>query len=283
MKQTSGIGLYFLYVARSPGLLGRYSAQIAAAFAATALRQAGLTGTIGAMSSFRLFLAVLLPITALPTMAQTAAHTMPDGNADAINAVHTFVARQTSSLGRAVKIRVIPPPTDTRLPPCARHEVFLPADTRLWGKASVGVKCSHPSAWTAYLSVQVSVPGNYLISARKINRGQTITEGDVELKFGDLTEFPANVLTETTLAVGQRAKIGLAANQPLTRELLHQIPVIKQGDKVRVLARGGGFSVATHGTALNNAAQGDPVKVKTESGRTLNGIATNVGEVELPP
>jgi flagella basal body P-ring formation protein FlgA len=131
--------------------------------------------------------------------------------------------------------------------------------------------------------VRVSVAGSYLVSSRKINRGQTITDLDLEARHGDLTELPATVLTSPRLVIGQRARVSLAAHQPLRREHLFLAPVIRQGDKVRVVSRGTGFAVATEGVALNNAAEGETIKVRASSGRTLTGIARSQGEVELLP
>lgn len=206
-----------------------------------------------------------------------------DDNAAAVRAAQAYVAAATRQYGDAVNIKVSPPAAGTRFPPCARHEFFLPAETRLWGKTRVGVKCSNPSQWTAFLAVSVSVYGTYLVSARKINRGQTITESDFELRHGDLADLPDTALTDPRQLVGQRAKVSLTARQTLRREHFHQNPVIRQGDKVRILARGAGFAAAADGVALNNAAPGEPVKARTASGRTLTGIARGPGEVELPP
>lgn len=214
----------------------------------------------------------------------SAAHGLPTGdNASAVLAAQAFVAEATRQYGDAVRFRVHPPAPATRLPPCSRHEIFLPADTKLWGQTRVGVKCSNPTQWTAFLAVSVNVSGGYLVSARKINRGQTVTESDFEIKHGDLTTLPESTLTDPRQAVGQRAKVSLAAQQPLRRTHLHQSPVIRQGDKVRILARGAGFSASVDGVALNNAAEGEAIKVRISSGRTLSGTARLQGVVELPP
>lgn len=206
-----------------------------------------------------------------------------DGNAAAVLAAQAFVVAATQPYGDAVKVTVHAPAAGVKLPPCFRHEIFVPADTRLWGKSRVGVKCHQPGGWTAYLAVTVSVSGRYLVSARKINRGQIMTAGDFEPRVGELTELPASVLTDPQRVLGQRAKVSLAARQALRADHLQQTPVIRQGDRVRVVARGSGFSAAAEGVALNNAGAGEPIKVRIANGKTLHGIARQAGEVELPP
>lgn len=206
-----------------------------------------------------------------------------NGNAAAIKAVQDFLIHETRELGARAKIAVDAPPPGTSLSPCARHEVFLPAASRLWGKTTVGVRCNAPNEWTAYLPVTVTVHGKYVVSARKINRGQTITASDVELLEGDLTQLPATILNELQQAIGQQTKVGLAGKQVLRREHLLRQAVIKQGDKVKIVVRGSVFAVTSEGVALQDAADGESIKVRNSNGKTLSGVARPLGEVELAP
>lgn len=225
-------------------------------------------------------LALLLP--AAPGFAATNT-TAADGNAAAVLAARAFVAAATQQYGDAVDITVDPPAAGSRLPPCFRHEVFLPPGSKLWGKTRVGVRCNAPASWTAFLAVRVSVSGHYLVTARKINRGQTLTAGDLEIRRGDLAALPPSTLTDRQLAIGRRAKLGLVPQQALRREHLLQTPVIRQGDRVRIVARGEGFAAFSEGVALNHAAEGEVVKVRNGGGKTLSGIARAAGEVEVTP
>lgn len=215
--------------------------------------------------------------------AARAANTPSDGNAAAVLAAQAYVLAATRQYGDAVKVKVHAPAAGVKLPPCFRHEIFIPAESRLWGKTRVGVKCGQPGGWTAYLAVTVSVTGPYLVSARKINRGQTMTEGDFATRIGELTELPASVLSDPQQVLGKRARVSLAARQVLRAEHLQQTPVIRQGDRVRVIARGSGFSAAADGVALNNAGIGEAIKVRIANGKTLQGLARQSGEVELLP
>lgn len=204
-----------------------------------------------------------------------------DGNAAALSAVKAFATAASSEYGNRTSISVGPLAPDTRLPECQQLDVFLPADGKLWGKTRVGVKCSAPTSWTAYLPVHVTVSGRYVTSSRKLNRGQTLTASDIVLREGILSELPSSVMTDPAQVIGQRTKMGLAAHQALRREHLVLIPVIRQGDRVKITARGEGFSVASEGVALNHAAIGEELKVRSAAGRTLNGVARGTGQVEL--
>jgi flagella basal body P-ring formation protein FlgA len=57
--------------------------------------------------------------------------------------------------------------------------------------------------------------------------------------------------------------------------------VIKQGQSVRVISTGAGFSVSAEGKAINNAGVGEVVRVRMESGQTVSGKARADGIVEI--
>jgi flagella basal body P-ring formation protein FlgA len=57
--------------------------------------------------------------------------------------------------------------------------------------------------------------------------------------------------------------------------------VVQQGQSVKMQSSGPGFSVSSEGKALNNAAAGQLVQVRTNSGQTVSGIARPGGIVEV--
>jgi flagella basal body P-ring formation protein FlgA len=56
---------------------------------------------------------------------------------------------------------------------------------------------------------------------------------------------------------------------------------IVQGQTVRTVSKGTGFSVTSEGKALNNANEGQIVQVRTSSGQVLSGFARVGGIVEV--
>jgi flagella basal body P-ring formation protein FlgA len=57
--------------------------------------------------------------------------------------------------------------------------------------------------------------------------------------------------------------------------------VVRQGQTVKTVSRGAGFSVSSEGRALHNAQEGQIVQVRTPSGQTVSGIARSGGIVEM--
>lgn len=169
----------------------------------------------------------------------------------------------------------------TQLRPCSSFEPFLPTGSRLWGKSTVGVRCLAPSAWTVYVPVQVKISGNYLIAARQVTAGQALVAEDIVIRSGDLSSFPANIVTDQAQALGKTAKNRIAAGQPLRSDFLIAPWAVQQGQSVKLVSKGSGFSVSSEGKALNNASDGQVAQVRTSSGQTVSGIARPGGMVEV--
>lgn len=197
------------------------------------------------------------------------------------SALDNYLRTQTQGLPGKVTYTIGQLDTRTQLSACDAFEPFLPAGSKLWGKATVGVRCLGPSSWTVYVPVQVRITGDYLIAARTLPAGYVLGAGDITTRSGDLGNLPANIVTDEKQAIGRTVKNGFAAGQALRGDLLIAPLAVLQGQTVRTVARGLGFSVSSEGRALNNAAEGQLVQVRTPSGQTVSGIARANGVVEI--
>ena len=57
-------------------------------------------------------------------------------------------------------------------------------------RMTVGIRCTAPKAWTAYVQASVSVPGQYYVASRTIAAGQALTPADLAPRDGDLVALP---------------------------------------------------------------------------------------------
>ena len=195
--------------------------------------------------------------------------------------VHAFLQQQATGLPGEVSIKVGVLDPNNQLPPCAAIEVFLPAGTRAWGRISVGVRCDSPVTWTAYLQAEVSVLADYLVAARPMRAGQIVGHADLSARRGDLSTLPDSTLTDPTQATGHRTRFAIASGSPLRADMLRLPHAVRQGQNVHVVSIGPGFKVASEGRALNNAAAGERVRVRLQSGQTVTGVAQPDGTVEM--
>lgn len=228
----------------------------------------------------RLWLALLLALLSLPIFPDHAAH----GAQESLTAaVERFLITQTRGLPGKVSIAIGELDPRLQVAPCSAYESFLPPGTRLWGRATIGVRCLAPSPWTIYVPVQIRVVGDHVVTARPLNAGQTLAVEDLALRSGDLTVLPTGVLTSLEQAAGKVLRNTLGGGQPLRSDMLLAPFVVQQGQDVRLVTHGRGFSVSSEGKALNNASEGQVARARAPNGQTVSGIARSGGIIEVTP
>lgn len=195
--------------------------------------------------------------------------------------VENFVRQNTAELpGQAVStVGAIDP--RLQFPACDPLEVFLPAGSRLWGNTTVGVRCQAATPWTIYVPVSVKVMAQIAVAARPLAAGQVVSQTDVLLQSGDLAQLPSGTILDPAQVIGKNIINGAASGQAFRTDMLRAPQVIQQGQAVKLVAKGSGFQVSSEGKALANAALGQTVPVRTQSGQVINGIARQNGIVEI--
>lgn len=200
------------------------------------------------------------------------------------NAVTEFVQTQTHDLPGEVTIQVGEIDRRLSLPDCSPLETFLPAGAKLSGKTSVGVRCPRSpeqKGWSLFVPVTIKVIVSQLVTSKPLQLGQTLQAEDFISRTGELTQ--PGILTDPAQAIGKVLKYSLGAGQALKQDMLRNPYAVAQGQIVAVQAGGAGFSIHAEGQALNNAEQGQAVRVKMPAGQVINGTATASGVVEVHP
>ena len=197
-----------------------------------------------------------------------------------IDTAERFIVKQTQGLPGKVSVRMGKLDI-SRLPPCEAHEAFSPPGTRFVGKTYIGVRCLAPNSWSVLVPSQISVTSEYVTSSRPLRSGHTVGPDDLTVLTGDLANLPTGVVTDPQAALGKTLRNSLGAGQPLRSDQLLAPLLVRQGQTVRVISQGAGFSASAEGRALNNAAEGQLAQVRMTSGQTVSGIVRADGSVEI--
>jgi len=222
-------------------------------------------------------IALLLALAACAPLACRAAAQPLSGQARPV--IERFLAGQTAALPGQVRISIDTPPSGA-LPLCDALEAFLPGGARLWGRVSVGVRCTGGQPWTRYVQAYIGVTGAYRVATRQIEPGQALGPGDTALREADLTTLPASVLTDAVPPEGWVALGRINPGAPLRREQLRAVAVVQQGQSIKLHARGPGFVVSTEGKAMSEAPAGALIQVRMQGGQLVSGIVQPDGSVE---
>jgi flagella basal body P-ring formation protein FlgA len=196
-------------------------------------------------------------------------------------AIESWLKIQSKGLPGQVSHEIGAIDPGNQLVPCSNFDISRQAGARPWGRTNVMVRCLEEAGWRIYVPVNIHVKADYLISARPLAQGQTLVAEDIATQLGDLSELPANILTDPNLAVGKVASAAIPAGRLLRADMLKALTTVRQGQTVKVVSRGPGFAVANEGKALNNAVEGQVVQVRLADGQVVSGIAKAGGAVDI--
>jgi len=225
------------------------------------------------MRKLRLQLVVIMLSTLLPFGVASA-------ESEIANRVRTLLEATPVPEGSELEIVVGDPDPRLSLGACKTYEPFVPPGARLWGRTSLGVRCTEGATWTIYLPTQIKVYAPALVAARPLVRGQTVTAEDVRIDRVEVTAQPAGVLSPNDALEGRTTTRAMTAGEPLRRDLLRAPNVLQAGDIVRVQAAGAGFSISTEGKALAAATDGQTTQIAI-GGKVLTGVARTGKVVEV--
>ena len=200
----------------------------------------------------------------------------PDATADAIR---VLVEREVGP-GHRVEIQVGQLDPRLTLAPCGRIEPYVPAGSRLWGRTSLGARCVQGASWAVLVPVQVNVFGKALVANAPLAAGAAPGPDDFRLEEVDLTREFGQVVSDAAVLGSRVLTRPLRAGQVLKQDALRVPATISPGDPVRLVLIGQGFTIVGEGVALNAAGEGQPLRVRTESGKVVTG-ALREGAIEL--
>ena len=209
----------------------------------------------------------------------------PASPADPSKMLKMYLDAETTGLPGRVEVAIGAMDERLRLVPCTQMTPFIPAGARLWGRSMIGVKCQDGAtggaSWSVLVPIEVKVYGQALIATRPLAAGETPNVDSLALQEIELTREPPGALTDPAQIADTMLIRTLAAGQALRREHLRPRPVISTGDMVKLIASGSGFAVTSYGKALSAGADGQTIRVQTDSGRTMSGIARAGKIVEI--
>jgi len=197
--------------------------------------------------------------------------------------VHREAAALAADLGGQVRMEITVGnlPAGMQLAACARAEPFLPGNARLWGRSHIGMRCVDGANWSVLVPVTVKFFGPALVATRPLPALQPVPPADLRTAEVEWTREAQGVATDLAQLDNRVLMRPVGMGQPIPLGALRAPQVVGQGDPVKVLGQGRGFSIQTDGVALAAALDGQPIRVRTESGRILTGTARPGRVVEV--
>ena len=199
-----------------------------------------------------------------------------------VHALAEAASRATLGAGLRAEIDVGRLDPRLKLAPCADVRPYLPQGVRLWGAARIGLRCHDANVrWNVFLPIDVKVYGRALVATAPLPSGHVLAAADLRTAEVLLSASRAPAVTRSDLALGRALARPLAAGDALRSTDLKVRQFFAAGDTVRVVAVGTGWRIAGEGQALAPGVEGRTVRVRTESGRVVDGVASGEREVEV--
>ena len=161
-------------------------------------------------------------------------------------------------------------------------ETFLPAGGRTMGNTTVGIRCTHPKRWTLYVPVTVSVFKEVVVVSDTLPRGTVLGHAQLKLAKRNLAKLPQGYYVDPGKLAGMKLKRNVRSGLPLTPTMVEAPQVVKRGQQVTLISRGSAIRVSMPGTALENGAVGERIRVKNlSSKRVVEGVVNMSGQIEV--
>lgn len=213
-----------------------------------------------------------------PAAAPTNAATAELQANDYTEQIHAFLLDQAASYKGTAQINVEALAVD-KLAACEQAEVFLPPGAKLRSRLSVGVRCVTPQNWVAYAQANLSIEGNYYVTAQALKAGTVLSQESISQRSGDLLRLPTGTLLDPNLLIGSVTTQRLAAGSTIKAAALRSPDSIQRGQAVRLEARGPGFVATSDGKAMQSGEPGSQIQVRAASGQMVSGTVVNAHTV----
>jgi len=199
-------------------------------------------------------------------------------------AIESFVTHQAPDRDGRLEIEVGYIDPRLRLARCGHEpEVFLPPNTQLSGRATVGVQCQEPERWRVYIPVEVRHMVAVVVARNPVYRGETVERDDLSRESRDTSGLRGGHFTDPAEVAGQQAQRRLRPGRVISGRDVSPPVLVERGSRVTITASGGGaFSVSMKGEALADGRKGETIPVRNlSSEREIEAEVVGPGRVEV--
>jgi flagella basal body P-ring formation protein FlgA len=149
------------------------------------------------------------------------------------------------------------------------------------GRGTIVVSCAGPEPWRLFVPVRTVANVSAVVLARALQPGEVLREQDLAVERRPAGSLPYGYVTNVTEAVGLALRRSQAAGTVLVVGALEHPEVVERGSLVTLISEAGGVSVKSEGVALEPGRLRQRVRVRSASGRVVEGRAEALGVVRV--
>lgn len=184
--------------------------------------------------------------------------------------------------GMQLRYEISVPASAANLPPCSdalQVQATGEAPSAM-ERQTLQIRCVDTPGWSTNATGQAHVFLPAVHAEGIIDRGQTLTAGDLKLQRINIAKARRGYYNQIEEVVGLAAKRRIRAGQTITPALLEQAMAVKRGQPVKIVASNEGIEASTSGEALADGQPGDVIRVRNVgSGKVIDAKVLEQGVV----
>lgn len=149
------------------------------------------------------------------------------------------------------------------------------------GRATVAVSCRGPVAWRLFVPVRARSAVPVLVIQRSLQPGEVLRAEHLAIERQPASALPFDYVSDVTQAVGLTVRRTQTAGSVLALSALDYPQVVERGALVTLISQSGPVSVKSEGVALEPGRLRQRIRVRSASGRVIQGTAEGPGQVRV--
>jgi flagellar basal body P-ring formation protein FlgA len=149
------------------------------------------------------------------------------------------------------------------------------------GQGTVAVSCRNPSPWRLFVPVRVIEQVSVVVARRGLAAGDVLTAADLDARTQASTSLPYDFISDLEQAIGLTVRRAVPAGTVLAPATLVHPELVERGALVTLVSGSGTIRVKSEGVALEGGRVKERVRVRSQSGRIVEGVVEASGEVRV--
>lgn len=178
--------------------------------------------------------------------------------------VSNYLLEHMPAVGGDVRIKEVQVAEALKLPTGrVTYKLNPPRNLKMLGKIPISIHFDVNGNYQkrVWATATVEVLAEVVVTKRPLGRHKPLTEDDFELQRMDLSNVPANVITEPEAILGKRTRRAIGAKTILRADLIEFPPLVKRGDLVMIIAESDGFKITALGQVKKRGRLGERIPV----------------------
>jgi flagellar basal body P-ring formation protein FlgA len=149
------------------------------------------------------------------------------------------------------------------------------------GAGTVAVSCQGPEPWRLFVPVRVTEQLPVVVLRRSVQPGEVLAADDVEVRQQASATLPVDYVSKPEQVIGQTVRRSQPAGAVLLPSAVEQPIGVERGALVTLLAAAASIEVKGEGVALEPGRLKERVRVRSASGRVVEGVVEAPGQVRV--